>query len=559
MKIAILQLNFLVGDLKGNTSKIIQSYNQAVKQGADLVVASELALFGYPPKDMLLQEDYLKRHDKELNHLQKQIGKIPLIIGIVDRNKGKGKPLFNSVAFIQNHKIKALEQKTLLPTYDVFDEYRYFESKVSQERQLINYQGQKIALALCEDIWTKFDKKSASQYQRDPIVEIKTLKPDLLIVPNSSPYYLGKGDDRLKLARNISRNLNGATVVYVNQIGANDDLIFDGRSFVVSKGKLIAHAKAFEEEICLVDTNIPFDFVLPWRDSMRGNPDTDSIEDLYHALVLGIKDYLTKINNQRGAVIALSGGIDSAVTAALAVAALGSDKVKGYGMPSAFSSQGSIDDAQKLAQNLDIKFELIAIKSVYKEIGNMLHPSIGWNQPGTNKGDVTEENIQARIRGLYIMAVSNRTGAIVLSTGNKSEIAVGYCTLYGDMVGGFAVLSDVPKTLVYKLAHYINRDREIIPTSTINKAPSAELAPGQKDEDSLPPYHILDPILKAYIEEQKSVEAIVGQGFDRAVVEKVVRMVNLNEFKRKQMTIGPKVTTKAFGFGRRWPIAARQI
>lgn len=550
MKIAMLQLNFWVGDLDENTDKIIQGYRQACAQGAELAISTELAIFGYPPRDLLLMPDYLKKQDECLAKLCQEVGDVGLIVGIAENNSGKGTPLFNTAVLIHSGKVRHWQRKYLLPSYDVFDERRYFEPGFSQP-QVINYRGKRLSILICEDIWGGLEIANGHRlYEYDPVEALSGIKVDALIVPNGSPYYWGKGKARLGLVAKTAQKL-GCQVFYINQVGGNDEIIFDGRSFAVnSAGQCIGAAKAFEEDLVVIETDnaLPVDYA----------SDADSLKDLYRALVLGTRDYLRKINCQKGALIGLSGGIDSAITACITVEALGPDKVIGVSMPSQYSSEGSIKDAQVLAKNLGIKLWTVPIGNIYQSVGEALKPFIGWYEAGEIKGDVTEENVQARIRGMILMGISNRTGKILLTTGNKSELAVGYCTLYGDMAGGLAVISDVPKTTIYKLAQYINREQGIIPVNTITKPPSAELRPDQKDEDSLPPYEILDPILHMYVEEQKSLEEIVSSDVtDEKTVRWVISMVHYTEFKRRQMPPGLRVTAKAFGVGRRFPIAAR--
>lgn len=549
MKISILQLNFKVGDFEGNKQKILSGYQNAVESGASLVVTSELALFGYPPGDMLLRDDYMIRQNHNLNELSQHIGEAGLIVGVATRNSGDaGMPLNNSVALIKNKKIDYLQHKSLLPNYDVFDEKRYFEASVEQPR-MIQYNGYRLGLLICEDIWSDAETIAGNRMYRDNPADAFLQQPiDMLITINSSPFYTGKTRIRREIARSLTRKLK-CGLIYANQVGGNDELIFDGQSFAMNQdGEFIAKAKGFSED-CLI-------FDIETSTKVQSGP-IDDIRDLHDALVLGTRDYVLKSVGRPSVLVALSGGIDSAVTACIAARALGSENIVGVGMPSAFSSEGSIADAGRLARNLGIRFKLIPIGQAYDSFGKTLEPVIDWRTPGSRENDVTEENIQARIRGTIMMAISNRQGGIVLSTGNKSELSVGYCTLYGDMAGGFAVLSDVYKTRVYDLANFINRDSEIIPWNTINKAPSAELSPDQQDQDSLPPYDILDAVLDAYIEQGLAKDDIAAQGFDPRTVSWIIGKLNANEYKRKQMAPGLKVTQKAFGIGRRLPIAAR--
>jgi len=535
-------LNFTVGDIVGNTKKIAEKYREACFRGADLVVATELALFGYPPKDMLLQEEYLKRHEFCLGRLCAEIGETALVIGIVEKNEGDGKPLFNSAALIQNGKIIRSQRKILLPTYDVFDEARYFEAGV-EKPSVFDYKGKKMAILICEDIWRGADgSRDGKLYRRNPVRELNGKNLDVVIVINSSPYSLGKGDMRFRLVSGVAKEL-GCAVVYANQVGGNDDLVFDGRSFAVNKkGECVGFSGAFAENATEFDVEKGGKIPYP--------SDKDSISDLYRALSLGTRDYVDKSGFSK-ALVALSGGIDSALVAAIAVEALGADRVVGVSMPSKYSSEGSVKDAESLAKNLGIEFHVIPIADVFSQYEKT------FKDAGVPLGGVAEENIQARIRGNYIMYLSNTYNYVVLTTGNKSEISVGFCTLYGDTAGGFAVISDVYKTLVYELAKYVNGEREIIPLNTITKPPSAELRPDQVDEDYLPPYDILDGILKAYIEERRSLDDIVSLGFDEDTVKWVVSKVNRNEYKRRQMAPGVKITPTAFGSGRRLPIVAK--
>lgn len=553
MKITMLQQNFTVGDFEGNTAKILRGYKEACRNGAELVVSSELAIWGYPPKDMLERPGYVAKQDEYFENLCAEIGEVGLIIGITERNKSVGKPLFNSAVLIENGKVIATRCKTMLPTYDVFDESRYFQPGKEIAR-VVKYRGKRLGILVCEEIWKNGTENPYGEplYQCDPIEELKDDKPDILAVINGSPYYWGKGSVRFDLVGNIASRLN-CPVIYVNQVGGNDDLIFDGRSFALdSSGRCMGAGNPSEEKIVMVDTESKIEILYQF--------DQDQIKYLYDALVLGTRDYVKKTGHDTG-VVALSGGIDSAVTAHIAVDALGRKNVIGVGMPSPpYSPEDSLEDAWELAQMLDIKFHIIPIRDIYNSFGRALEPVIGWYEPGSCEGDVTEENIQPRTRGVLVMAMTNRKGPkkpLLISTGNKSEIAMGFCTLYGDTAGGLAPISDVWKTDVYDLANYINRFRNRIPKNTITKPPSAGLRVNQKDEDSLPPYRILDPILHAYIEEQKEFEEIVAMGHDGAVVRRVINQVNRNEFKRRQMPPGLKITSKAFGTGRRWPIAAK--
>jgi NAD+ synthase (glutamine-hydrolysing) len=564
MKIAILQLNLTVGDFAGNAAKIIAGYKKACALGAELVVGTELMLFSYPPQDLLLRKSCLEEQDQHLRAIAEHVGQAGLILGAALPNNWKGKPLFNSAVLIQNGALQRNVSKKLLPTYDVFDERRYFEPGHPEHSNIIPYDPNlkkgnavtldeyvELAVFICEDMWGGSESENGnSLYEKDPLATLVCCPPKMVIAINASPYSWGKGDVRFNLVSGIARKL-GCRVIYANQVGGNDELVFDGRSFVVdANGNCIGAAKAFEEDILFVNFDNP--------QMVKYPSDTDNLSDLHDTLVLGIRDYCRKTGFTQ-TVIGLSGGIDSAVTATLAVQALGNENVLGASMSSPYSSRESSVDAYLLAENLKIKLRMASIEYLYRDAIRSLQVAINWYEPDEATGSITDQNIQARLRGLTLMAISNREGRLVLATGNKSEIAVGYCTLYGDMCGGFAPISDLPKTLVYRLAEYINREREIIPIRTITKPPSAELAPGQKDTDSLPPYEILDPILRLYIEEQMDIREIAERGFDETVVRDVVSKVNRAEYKRHQMPPGLKVTEKAFGSGRRMPIAAKYL
>lgn len=565
----MLQLNYVVGDIPGNMKKILDGYQEACAKGADLVVAGELALFGYPPKDMLLDKEYLEEQDMRLKLLEPYIGDTGLIIGAAIPNLGTGKPLFNAALLIHNFQTTVVHLKTMLPTYDVFDELRYFKpgpqvnAKEHGETMTFEYKEHAIAVLICEEIWGGSENESGRRmYDYDPIDELSLCLPDIVIAINASPYYWGKANVRYELVSDIAKRLD-ASIIYVNQVGGNDDLVFDGRSFAVdAKGQCIASSPAFGEAVVIADTESQTPADYPF--------DEDNIADLYNALVMGTRDYVSKSGFTEGAIVLLSGGIDSAVTAAIAVDVLGADKVIGLSLPCPpYSSPESVEDAEELAKNLGIEFEIIPIDAGYRAMAGILQPHIGWNEPGSIPGDTTEENIQPRLRGMIAMAFSNRRGKIVLSTGNKSEGAVGFCTTHGgDTTGGFGVLKDVRKTLIspqegdprkhiLTLATYINRDRIIIPLRSITKPPSAELRQGQKDTDSLPPYAILDPIIDAHVEEGQTAAEIIARGYDKETVRGIIGRIHRNEHKRGLMPPGPRVTSKAFGSGRRWPIAAK--
>ncbi|MBE0070027.1 NAD+ synthase [Thermoanaerobacterium thermosaccharolyticum] len=542
MKIALAQLNPTVGDIKNNCEKIIKYIKEAKKANIDLIVFPELSIIGYPPKDLLYNPDFLESSYSALNELiLPETNGIGVIVGIATKDKEKDYMLHNSALLLYNGKIIGQADKTLLPNYDVFDEQRYFEP--AKSRTCFDFKGMRLAVNICEDIWNDKDFWERPRYDIDVLEEQYKLNPDIFINISASPYNLGKQELRTKMVKQISKKYK-LPLIYVNQVGGNDELIFDGNSFAInSNGDRVVNLRSFSEDMAFVDTE-NLDELKPLQEIK------EDISWVHDALILGLRDYFRKTGFKK-AVVGLSGGIDSAVTCALAVKALGRENVLGVSMPSRYSSEGSKDDARDLAQNLGIQYRVIPIEDVFKSYISI------FNKDGNVLGDLAEENLQARIRGNYLMFISNREGYMVLTTGNKSEIAVGYCTLYGDMSGGLAVISDVPKTMVYELAKYINRDKIIIPLSTIEKAPSAELRPNQKDTDSLPPYEILDDILKSYIEDDKSISEIIADGYDKDLVRDVIRKVNNAEYKRKQAAPGLKVTTKAFGVGRRMPIAQR--
>jgi NAD+ synthetase len=543
MKLALAQLNPTVGDLRGNCAKALDAYRRGVAEGAGLVVAPELAITGYPPRDLLAKRRFVDDNLKALNELAGNIGEAGLVVGYVDINTSQlpGKDYFNAGALLQNGQILTRRFKTLLPTYDVFDEDRYFQP--ADANLAVPFDGLNLALTICEDIWNAQDYWPVRIYRRDPIAELEPV--NLILNISASPFHLGKEQTRHEMLRRIAMKRK-TPLVYCNQVGGNDELIFDGNSLVFdATGNLLAQGAAFREDLLIVDLDAP-----------RSTPHALQlpVAALHDALVLGLRDYVRKCGF-KSVVLGLSGGIDSAVTACLAVAALDPENVMGVSMPSQFSSKGSVDDARELAKNLGIRWETIPIqepfttlKSSFKELFKGLPE------------DTTEENMQARLRGTILMALSNKFGHLLLTTGNKSELAVGYCTLYGDMNGGLGVIADVPKTMVYELARYINRDRPVIPPASITKPPSAELRPNQTDQDSLPPYEVLDVILKRYVEEAKSAAEIIAEtGYDEKLVRDIVRKIDLNEYNRKQAPPVLRVTTKAFGIGRRVPIAQKYI
>lgn len=542
MKIALGQINTTVGALESNARKMLDYVDQA-KGKADVILFPELAIPGYPPKDLLELSGFVEANVRTLNQFAEQIEGIVVIVGFAEPNREpSGKPCFNSAAIIRDHKIISVHRKSLLPTYDVFDEGRYFEPSSAQE--LVQMNGCPVGVTVCEDVWNDKDSFPRPLYKIDPLQIQVNMGAEYIMNISASPYHQEKWEERHKLLQNEARKYR-KFVIYLNLVGANDELIFDGRSVIFSpQGEVMARAKDFEEDLLIFDLNS--------KEPIIRSSSVSRIENAKKALVLGIRDYVSKCGFSK-VHMGLSGGVDSAVTCALAVEALGPENVLGVLMPSQYSSDHSVTDAEALAKNLGIRHESIPIKHVFDSYRQDLRP-IFKNAPE----DVTEENLQARVRGNLLMALSNKYNLLLLSTGNKSELAVGYTTLYGDSCGGLAVISDVPKTMVYELAKFINRDREIIPQNTITKPPSAELRPGQKDSDSLPPYEILDPILEAYIEDNLDVDQIVQRtNADRELVRRILLMVDRAEYKRKQLPIGLKITSKAFGFGRRMPIAQR--
>ena len=555
MKICLAQINPTIGAFKQNVGKICKSINTAREKGADLVIFPEMSVVGYPPKDLLELSGFVDSNLKALEEVKNSVTGISAIVGFVDRNVAqRGKALYNAAAHIKNRKIVSRHYKSLLPTYDVFDEDRYFEP--THDISIAKISGRKFGISICEDVWGADVVWPGTIHHKDPVECMVRQGAEIIINISASPFTIGKQDVRLKMLTGHAKR-NKVPIVFVNQIGGNDDLVFDGNSLVINKeGIVVGRASGFKEELLMVEFK-GSDLTIGGNKSRLAKKETrysageGDIESVYNALVLGTRDYVKKCGFKK-AVIGLSGGIDSAVTAVIAVKALGKNKVLGVTMPSTFSSKGSVDDSMVLAKRLGIKCELIPIKSVYNAYTKTLS--------GVFAGlpfDVTEENLQARIRGKILMAISNKHGYLVLTTGNKSELAVGYCTLYGDMCGGLAVISDIPKTMVYSLAEYINRRKEIIPADTIEKPPSAELRPNQKDQDSLPSYDVLDGVLRAYVEESKDVGDIIEMGYDESLVKDIINKVDRNEYKRKQAAPGLKVTTKAFGTGRRMPLAQR--
>ena len=543
MKIALGQINPTVGDFSGNAAKHIDFARRAQAAGAGLILFPELSVCGYPPRDLVERPSFVTRNRETAELIARETRGIAVICGLVTpAESDTGKSAMNSAALLQDGKIAFLQSKMLLPTYDVFDEMRNFAPAKSQN--LFPFCGNQMALTICEDAWNDKLFWPKRLYTFDPVETLIRAGGNFVLNISSSPFWIGKRELRRDMLASIARQ-HKVPVALVNQVGGNDSLVFDGSSLVLNpQGEVIAQGRSFEEDL------IYFDSKTLTGDIHEQIPGDEA--SVYSALVLGTRDYMRKCGF-RQAIVGLSGGIDSALTAVIAADAVGPENVIGVGMPGPYSSPGSIDDARALAKNLGLRFELLSINAAVEAYRETLQPVFA----GRNE-DVTEENIQSRARGTLLMALSNKLGAIVLSTGNKSELGVGYCTLYGDMVGGLAVISDVPKTLVYRLSHYANSRRSVIPESTLEKPPSAELRPNQKDSDSLPPYEILDAVLEDYVEDAHSAEQIAAErGFDLAVVRRVVRMVDRAEYKRQQAAPGIKISPKAFGYGRRFPIAAK--
>jgi len=544
MRIALGQINSTVGDLRGNVDRMVSVSREALSRGAEVIVFPELSLTGYPPRDLVEKDSFLERTQEELARLTAETANLDAVIicGYVGRAEGDtGKRATNSAALIERGSVIFRQHKMLLPTYDVFDEARWFVPATGQSLHPVR--GREAAITICEDAWNDRQFWEHRLYVRDPVEELAQSGAELLLSINASPYHMGKRAVRREMFARAARRYD-IPVVYVNQVGGNDHLVFDGSSFAMDAGgNVIASAPSFQEDLVIVDVD-------------TGSGDLhashfDEAEAVYEALVLGTRDYIHKCGFKK-VLIGFSGGIDSSLTAAIAVDAVGVDNVTGVGMPGPFSSDHSVQDAREMAERFGVKFEVISITPMYERFIEALRPVFGGAKP-----DVTEENLQSRLRGVTLMAMSNKTGALVLTTGNKSELAVGYCTLYGDMCGGLAVISDVPKTLVYTLSRIANaRHNNAIPENVFAKAPSAELRPDQKDSDSLPEYNILDRILKGYVEEAQSPKEIAEElGVDIGLVRDIINKVDRNEYKRQQAAPGLKVTTKAFGMGRRFPIA----
>ncbi len=543
MRIALAQLNPTIGALEKNAEKVETYYRKALEDGAELVVFTELSLSGYPPKDLLLYDSFLQRERELITGKLMPLtgdGNPPLLIGAAHRQDGK---LYNGALLLENGQVKAVHLKTLLPNFDVFDEERYFTRCSNRQVEMVGDLA--VGITICEDIWNDEDFFPEQLYDLDPNKILFGQGAKLLLNLSASPYHLGKHKLREDMLSFLAKKYRGA-IIYLNQVGGNDELVFDGSSLVYNnRGELIYRAAAFGEELFFIETEDlfrPADNIVP--------PGTDDINTVREVLTLGLKDYVRKTGFKK-VILGISGGADSAVVAALAAEALGAENVLGVMMPSRYSSSHSIEDAEALAKNLGFEVRMHRIGEPFDAFIKIL------NEGGKPLQDLAEENLQARIRGNIIMHISNREGYLALATGNKSELAVGYSTLYGDMAGGLAVIADLPKMMVYELANNINEvsGREVIPARTITKPPSAELRPDQKDEDSLPPYHILDPILHHYIEENLAAADIVDRGFDQDTVDKVIQMVDRSEFKRRQAAPGLRITTRSFGAGRRMPIA----
>jgi NAD+ synthetase len=541
MKVGLAQINTTVGDFAGNSAKILAAYHELVDGGAELVVTPELSIPGYPPLDLIFAGEFVERNLEALSGIQAGIGEAPLLVGFIDRNRtGYGKPFHNAAALLRKGSAPVIIHKRLLPTYDVFDEARYFEP--GQQSTPIDIGGKKIGVTICEDLWTP-EFLPGPLYRVDPPEDLVNAGAEILINLSASPFQFGKSSRRLQMLHAQAKRFD-RPIYYCNSVGGNDQLVFDGHSLVFSShGEQLHEMAGFMEQLLVIEE--PTD---AYHTDGR-----DQLGELYRALVLGLRDYFRKCGF-KSAVLGLSGGIDSALTAVLAVEALGKENVIGAAMPGPYSSEGSVKDAISLAQNLGIKcFNLPIVESYKTMLSGLAEAFQGRSE------DATEENLQARLRGVTMMALSNKYGSLLLTTGNKSELAVGYCTLYGDMCGGLAVISDLPKTLVYELSRWINRTKEIIPAATIEKPPSAELRPNQTDQDSLPPYDLLDAVLALYVEENLPIREIVTRGYEEALVRRITGLVDRNEYKREQAAPGLKVTGRAFGMGRRLPIAQRYI
>ncbi|OLE10221.1 MAG: NAD+ synthase [Acidobacteria bacterium 13_1_20CM_4_56_7] len=543
MKIALGQINPIIGDFAGNAAKIIDYARRAKSQGAGLILFPELSVCGYPPRDLVERTSFVIHNRETAEHIAAETQGIAVICGLVTPAHAEtGKSVMNSAALLLDGRIKFVQSKMLLPTYDVFDEMRNFAPARSQV--LFPFCGKQMALTICEDAWNDKHFWNRQLYSVDPVESLVRAGGNFILNISASPFWVRKRELRRDMLATIAKN-DRVPVVFVNQVGGNDSLVFDGSSMVFDReGKVIAQGESFEEDLILFDS-----------DTLTGEMHEQIAGEevsIYAALVLGTRDYIRKCGFQQ-VVVGLSGGIDSALTAVIAADAIGPENVIGVGMPGPYSSEGSINDARALAKNLGIRFEILRITDIFEDYKSTLRDVFKGHPE-----DVTEENIQSRIRGSLLMALSNKFCALVLSTGNKSELGVGYCTLYGDMAGGLTVINDVPKTLVYRLSHYVNSRNPVIPKATLEKPPSAELRADQKDTDSLPAYEVLDAILEDYVEDSRSAEEIASShGFELAIVKDVIRMVERNEYKRQQAAPGIKVSPKAFGYGRRFPIAAK--
>ena len=541
MKIGLVQVNPIIGDFKYNSDKVLKWALDAQKRGCELVIFPELVISGYPPQDLLERKSFIEDHDAALNELISKLPDLDVMLGCFEKNPhGKGKPLYNSAIVVRKGEIVFRTRKQLLPTYDVFDETRYFEP--GTRSNIYSFGGQNFGVTVCEDVWNE----TVNDYTVKPVASLvekaqaEGIVLDGIINISASPFQRNKEAVRKNIFTSFCDQYQ-VPFLYCNQVGGQDSLLFDGRSFVLdSSGDVCAQATGFIEDCIVVDTKT-------WKGDLVGAVELGEEEAVYNALVMGVKDYVSKCGFS-SVVLGLSGGIDSALTAAIAADALGAENVFGVALPSPYSSSGSLEDAKQLAENIGCRFEVIPIAELFSTFSKNLSPLF----EGLEE-DVTEQNLQARIRGNLLMALSNKFGNLLLTTGNKSEMAVGYCTLYGDMNGGLAVISDVPKQLVYRLCEYRNREKEVIPRRTITKPPSAELKPDQTDQDDLPSYEILDEIVELHLEKGEGAKEIVARGFDKEIVADILRRIRINEYKRKQAPIGLKVTSKAFGFGRRYP------
>ena len=550
MRIALAQTNPTVGDIAANTRRILDFVARARAQAANLVVFPELSILGYPPKDLLLKPQFIDDNLRAVQLIASRVSGIDVIVGYAERNaRPVGRPLHNAVALLRDGQVVSRHFKTLLPTYDVFDESRSFEPGPAEAAsQVARVNDVPVGISICEDLWNDEQMVPRRLYHQNPIADLSAAGARVLVNCSASPFVAGKHDFRLRIfGGQVSRF--GLPLAYVNQVGGNDELVFDGNSVLFdASGNIIAHATDFEEDLVVADTDSR-------GHGQDARANAGDLESIHKALVLGLRDYVRKCGFS-SVVLGLSGGIDSALTAALPRAARGRDKVVGVAKPGRYSSEHSISDAQLLAQNLGIELHIVPIKAIHEQYESTLSPAFAGREP-----DITEENLQARIRGALLMAFSNKFGHLLLTTGNKSELAVGYCTLYGDMCGGLAVISDVPKMMVYALAEFINQraGRDLIPRGSITKVPSAELRPNQTDQDSLPPYPVLDAIIHRYVEEERGAASIIEEGFDPQTVLRVIRLIDRSEYKRRQAAPGLKVTSRAFGMGRRMPMAQNYV